>query len=97
MKFKLTSSCQTIKIPSLKIDRTYNIERAEKIRIKYGEAVLLTLQDSPLTSVKIFLPRRYGELFTEEDFQSINEKTVSRALIHRGTCPMSNAYILEIH
>jgi len=98
MKFKMTSSCQTIKIPSLKIDRSYNIERAEKVRTKYGEAVLLTLQDSPLTSVKIFLPRRYGELFTEEDFQSMNEKkTVSRALIYRGTCPMSNAYILEIH
>ena len=74
MKFKMTSSCQTIKIPSLKIDRSYNIERAEKVRTKYGEAVLLTLQDSPLTSVKIFLPRRYGELFTEEDFQPINEK-----------------------
>ena len=65
MKFKMTSSCQTIKIPSLKIDRSYNIERVEKVRTKYGEAVLLTLQDSPLTSVKIFLPRRYGELFTE--------------------------------
>jgi hypothetical protein len=58
MKFKMTSSCQTVKIPSLKIDRSYNIERAEKVRTKYGEAVFLTLQDSPLTSVKIFLPRR---------------------------------------
>jgi len=74
MKFKMTSACQTIKIPSLKMDRSYNIERAEKIRTRYGEAVLLTLQDSPLTSVKIFLPRGYGKLFTE-DFQSINEKS----------------------
>jgi len=96
MKFKMTSACHTVKITSLKTDSSYPIERAEKVQTKYGEAVLLTLKESSQVYVKVFLPRRYGAQFSEDDIHSINNKTVSLALIYRGTCPTSNAYILEI-
>jgi len=59
----------------------YPLERADKVHTKFGEAVQLTLQDSPLTCVKVFLPRRYGVVFSEDDIRSINDKTVSLALI----------------
>jgi hypothetical protein len=72
------------------------MERAEKIQTRYGEAVLLTLIESPQSCVKVFLPKRYGALFTEADLTSINEKSVALALRYRGTCPTSNSYILEI-
>lgn len=96
MKFKMTSSCQTVKISSLKTDSPYPIERAEKVHTKYGETVLLTLKESSQVYVKVFLPKRYGAQFVEDDIHSINNKTVSLALIYRGNCPTSNAYILEI-
>ena len=95
MKFKMTSSCQVIKVPSLKMDSSYPIERAEKLRTRFGEAILLTLQEPPLTFVKVFLPRGYGHS-TENDLNSINEKTVSLALRYCGNCPASNSYILEM-
>ena len=94
--FKIISSCQQIKITSLKINTPYPIERAEKVQAKVGEAIVDTLQGSPQTFVKLFLPKRYGPLFTENDLLSINEKSVSLSLKYLGTCPASNSYILEI-
>jgi len=73
----------------------YPIERADKVQTKFGEAIQLTLQESQLTCVKVFLPRRYGAVFTGNDLKSINDKTVSLALIYRGICPASNSYILK--
>jgi len=96
MKFKMTSACQTIRLTSLKTDSPYPIERAEKVQTRYGEAVLLTLKESSQVYVKVFLPRRYGALFSEDDLKSINEITVSLAFRYRGTCSTSNSYILEI-
>jgi hypothetical protein len=54
------------------VDSPYPMESAEKIQTRYGEAALLTLKESPQACVKVFLPRRYGALFTEADLTSIN-------------------------
>jgi hypothetical protein len=94
--FRMTSACQNIRITSLKTDNLYPIERAEKVQTIYGEAVLLTLKESSQVYVKLFLPRPYGALFSEDDLKSINDETVSLALRYRGTCSTSNSYILEI-
>jgi len=56
----------------------------------------MTLLESPQTFVKVFLPRRYGSLLSEDDLHSINVKLVSLSLIYLGTNPASNSYILEI-
>ena len=58
------------------MNTAYPIESAEKFQTTFGEAMLLTLQESPQTSVKVFLPRRYGALFTDNDLHSINEKSL---------------------
>jgi len=44
-KFKMVAACQQTKITSLKIGMLYPIERAERVVTKYGEAILMTLQD----------------------------------------------------
>jgi hypothetical protein len=72
-KFKMTSSCSTIWVSSLKMDIPYPIERAEKIQTRYGETIL-TLKKSTETFVKVFLPKRYVDLITEDDIKSVNEK-----------------------
>ena len=95
-KFKMISSCQQIKITSLRDNTPYPIERVEKVQTKYGESIILTLQESPHTFVKVFLPKRYGSLFTDNDLHSINAKSVSLNLKYIGTSPDSNSYILDI-
>jgi hypothetical protein len=70
-KFKTTLSCQTVKILSLKVDKPYPVEQAEKIPNRYGEAFLLTLRETPQSCVKVFVTKRYGALFTVADLLSI--------------------------
>jgi hypothetical protein len=96
-RFRITASSKVVKITSLTRDFLYPIELAEKIQTHFGKVVLLTLQQQThLSCVKVFLPRRYGALFTEAHLTSINEKCVALALRYGGTCPTSNSYILEI-
>ena len=94
-KFKMVTKCQQTKITSLNINTPYPIERAERVVTKYGDAILVTLQ-APETFLKVFLPRRYGTLFGDEDLRSINDKTVSLNLKYLGTNPATNSYILEL-
>jgi hypothetical protein len=96
-KFKMITSCQQTKITTLKIDTPYPIERAKRVQTKYGEAILMSLQaESPHTFVKVFLPKRDGSLFRDDDLRSINEKTISLSLKYLGTNTASNSYILDI-
>ena len=93
----MISSCEQIKIGALKQNTPYPIERAERVQTKYGETVLATLRaESPQTFMKVFLPRRYGVLFSDEELRHINEKTFSLSLKYLGTHASTNSYILEI-
>jgi hypothetical protein len=95
-KFKMASSCRTVKVSSLMKDKPYLIEHVERVQTRYGETILLTLRDSPASFVKIFLPKRYGIQFSEDNMSSINERSVSLFIKYKGTCPDSNSYILEL-
>jgi len=69
-KFRTISACEQIKISALKQNVAYPIERAERVQTKYGETVLATLcAESPQTFLKVFLPRRYGVLFSDGELQ----------------------------
>ena len=95
-KFRMISACEQIKISALKQNVPYPIERVERVQTKYGETVLATLRaESPQTFLKVFLPRRYGVLFSDE-LRHINEKTISLSLKYLGTNTATNSYILEI-
>ena len=90
----MLSACEQIKISALKQKVPYPIEIAERVQTKYGETVLATLRaESPQTFLKVFLPRRYGVLFSDEELQRINEKTVSLSLKYQGTNTTTNSYI----
>ena len=68
---------------------------AERVTTRYGLSVLVAIMDSPSSSVKVFLPRRYGDVVTDEDLEAINTQRVALLLLYKGTCPRSNSYILE--
>jgi len=68
---------------------------AERINTRYVQSFLVAVMDSPSSSVKVFLPRRYGDVVSDEDLEAINSQRVA-LLIYKGTCPRSNSYILEL-
>jgi hypothetical protein len=86
-KFEIATSCRSVSLGSLESDRAYPIVRAECINTRYGHSVLVAIMDSPTSSVKIFLPRGYGDVVSEEYLEAINSQPVALLLIYKRTCP----------
>jgi len=95
-KFEDATSCQSVNINSLETDKKYPIVRAKRMTSKFGPTVLLTIRDSESTTVKIFLPKRYSAVVSDEDVEKINNKLVSLNLIYMGICEKSRYYLLKI-
>jgi len=103
-KFQQTNLSKTVSITSLDIDTPYNILRAEKTVTKFGPTVILTLTQSQTAAAaaaaaiteKVFLPKRYSTLFTDDDVAAINiQEKPTYHLLYKGT--VKNAAVLEIH
>jgi hypothetical protein len=96
-KLKVTTIILVVKIPSLEVDTAYPFIIAEKVQIKFGETMLLTLQDSNNILKSVFLPKRYGSLFANGNINSINENKVSLALKYVGICPTINPIFWRLY
>ena len=87
-------TCDVVHISSLKVEQTYPIVKAERVKTRYGETVLLSTRDSQSLSVKdlttallkVFLPKRYAAVITDADISSINDEQICWNLIYRGLC-----------
>jgi hypothetical protein len=95
-RFNVVTSCTIDRMSELQVDTPYPIVYAQTVDTRYGPTVILTLQYSAAGMVKVFLPRRYGMLFTPADMNAINEKSVTRALKYLGTCPNSKGFMWNI-
>jgi len=74
----------------------YPIIRAKRIATKYLPTVLLTLRVSETSIVQVFLPKRYSEMMSDTDIDSINSKAVSLHLVYKGVCESSMSSLLAI-
>ena len=61
-----------------------------------GHSVLLPILDSLTSTVKVFLPKRYCDVISDEDIEEINSKRVILYLNYSGTCVNSYLYIMAI-
>ena len=89
-KFEIAMSCRSISLGSLVLERAYPIVHAQRINTRYGLIVLVAIVDTPTSSVKIYLPRRYGNVVSDENLEAINSESVAILLIYKWTCPRSN-------
>jgi hypothetical protein len=83
-KFVEASACPTVKIWSLDAEKPYQITHAQRVGTQFGPTVLLTIQESELGLKKLFLPRRYSEVITDEDIERFNQGKLS--LIYNDVC-----------
>jgi len=96
-KFQMATSCHVVKIDSLEIDRKYPVIKAERVTTRFGESILLCIQNSTtLNHFKIFLPKRYAETFTDDDLNAINTEKVKLNLIYKGMCDQTKSFNLAI-
>ena len=89
-KFQAATSCNSLRIGVLEVERKYPIIQAERVETKFGQSVLLTILDSPIKSIKVFLPKRYSAVMTDVDIDDINSKRVPLHLIFKGIVSRQN-------
>ena len=84
-------------ISELEVNMKYPTERADRITMRFGDTVLLSIRDTAADRLhKVFLPQRYGAVFKDSDLQPINEGSVDLWLVSKGKCPKTNAYQLAV-
>ena len=97
-------SCEVVHISTLKVNQSYHIVKAESVKTRYGETVLLSIRETQNLSVrdltpallKVFLPKRYAKVITDADISSINNELMHWNLISKGVCERTNTYVLAI-
>jgi len=95
-RFESANDCKTVSISGLEVNRPYAILRARWVKTKFGDTIALHLAESPAERIRVFLPHRYANLFTDSDIEDINKHVVSLNLIYKGTCTRSKCYILSV-
>jgi hypothetical protein len=88
------STCLTVKIGSLETERPYPIKHAQRVDTRFGPTVLLSIRDSDFTLRKVFLPRRYSEVVSDEDIDCINSGKAKLNLVYKGVCAQTNGLLL---
>jgi len=67
-----------------KINREYPVTYARRMTTQYGPTVQLTLRTDDDENVKVYLPKRYAEIFKDTDTDDINNSTKHYKLICQG-------------
>jgi len=94
-KFALVASGIIVRINTLEEGRPYAVTLAKSLQTQYGQYILLTLRVDA-DSVEIFLPKRYTEMFRDEDIEHINNGTLSDSLVYNGRYPGCRSYKLSL-
>ena len=95
-RFEEATAYSSVNVTSLELNKLCLIVWAKRISTKYGPTVLLTLRVSETSIVQVFLSKRYSEVLSDDDMDSINSKAVALHLLYKGACESSKSYLLAI-
>ena len=72
-----------VRLDTLEIDRRYPVKFARRLETQYGPTFLLTLETGE-ENVKVYIPKRYAELFSDKDIEDINNSIKQYKLIYKA-------------
>ena len=96
VRFALVATVNIVRINTLEEGRRYVVTFAQRQGIQYGQSILLTQRVDPTNNVKIYLPKRYTDVFQDEDIEHINNGTRSYKLVYHGRYPNSRSLKLTL-
>jgi len=95
-RFEEATSSTLVNISSLVVSMSYPIVRAKQINTKFISTILLSIRDSDVNIVQIFLPKLYSDVVSDYDMEKINSKAVYLNLVYKDNCDTSKMYFLAI-
>lgn len=67
---------RSVTVDSLEKNKAYPVHKAERVQSRYGVSILLTVKDSYVNAVRVYLRKRYTDVFTDVDIDVINNGTL---------------------
>jgi hypothetical protein len=95
-KFLEATTCRSVSVGSLEVDRKYPVISARCSDTKYVATVLMTIRGSPSHTIKVFLPKHYGAVITDANLEIINSQEHPLNLIFKRKCINANSYAFAI-
>ena len=96
-RFGRVSSGNIGSLDNLALGKRYPVTRAVRQTTQYGPTILVTLwDDSSNAHIRVFLPKRFAEVFEDGDIESINNGTRQYYLISQGRTPNGRSFKLAL-
>ena len=95
-RFAKATSGNIASLDTLTLGRRYLITHAQRQETQYGPTILVTLRLDPTDDVRVFLPNRFTDVFSESDIELINKGTRTYHLVSHGRYPNGRAYKLTL-
>jgi len=83
-------------VTELAVNRKHRILQANRLTTRICPTVILNVKGEDAAPVKISLPRRYSDVFSDTDIEQINSNAVFLHLLFKGLCPTTKAYLLAM-
>jgi hypothetical protein len=80
----------------MEVEKKYPIVSAERFNSKFRPTVLLHVKENPSKIVKLYLPKQYSSVVSDDNIEHINSQKVSLNSIYKGTCERTLSFILAI-
>jgi len=90
--FQAIASGTIVRLDTLENDRRYPVTFARRLTTQYGTTIL-TVQTGE-ENVKVYMPKRYAELFTDKDIEDINNSITHYKLIYKGK--QGSSFVLNL-
>ena len=94
--FAKAASDNIATIDILEVGRRYLVTHAERQETQYGPAIPVTLRIDPTDDVRVFLPKRFTDVFRDSDIDLINAGTRTYHVVSHGRYPNGRSYKLTL-
>ena len=96
-KFKDVVSGAAINVTALYTGTRYSVLHCERMDTRYGMALRVTLgEEADDNVIRVFLPRHYSTIITEEDMAAINDRKIQYYLTYKGKSATTNRPMLQM-
>jgi len=84
-RFSAATCNHAISISELQNNKTYHIMNAVRYTTKFGQSIVVAGKDDTNKTVRMFLPKRYIHVFTDDGINSIKERK-NLQIVNQGKC-----------